>query len=67
MKLVSVNILCFLFLFYFAGCKENNQLNVVKKVTVINKIRHAKGFSIFQYKGFSIVKVSNPWPDANKE
>lgn len=31
-----------------------------------NTVKYAKGFSIQNYDGYSIVTVSNPWPKANK-
>jgi iron complex transport system substrate-binding protein len=57
----------FLFtIFSLLQCKENNA-NVNNKITIQNsKIRYAKGFSINKYNGFSILKISNPWPKANK-
>ena len=31
-----------------------------------NTVRYAKGFSIQNYKGYSVVTVKNPWPNASK-
>jgi len=31
-----------------------------------NKIKYAKGFSIINHDGFSVLTVSNPWPKADK-
>lgn len=47
------------------GCrqKEGASANVGKAE---NSIRHSTGLAIFKYDGYSIVKVSNPWPKANK-
>jgi len=30
-------------------------------------MHYAKGLSIYNYKGYSIVKVTNPWPKANQD
>lgn len=59
---------CIFFLFiFFIGCKKNdiNTINSNKKVS--NQIQYAKGLSIYKYNGFSILKVTKPWPDAKKE
>lgn len=36
-------------------------------VNVKSDIRHAKGLSIVAFDGYSIVTVSNPWPNASKQ
>ena len=51
----------------FIGCQKNNEISNVKNPIVQNQIQYAKGLSIFKYDGFSIVKVSNPWPNSTKE
>ena len=57
--------LLLLIVFSFVQCKkEDNKIEVI--IPPVNEIKYAKGFSIINYKGFSIVKVSNPWPEANK-
>jgi iron complex transport system substrate-binding protein len=35
-------------------------------ITPENTIRHAKGFSIQNYDGYTVVTVKNPWPKATK-
>lgn len=32
----------------------------------VNEVKYAKGLSIINYEGFSIVNVVNPWPNATK-
>ncbi|MBC7641826.1 MAG: ABC transporter substrate-binding protein [Flavobacterium sp.] len=59
-------ILSLIIVFSFIECKkdkfvEDTELNVGKST-----IRYAKGFSIKKYKGFSVLKITNPWPKANK-
>lgn len=57
-----------LFALSILGCKKNSEnVSSEKIATTENLIHYAKGFSIKNYKGFSIVKVTNPWPKANKE
>ena len=51
----------------FAGCKKNEVISDVSKPTPGNAIQYAKGLSIYKYEGFSVVKVTNPWPKATKD
>ena len=53
-----------LIIFSFVQCKK--EVSNTNIITPVNEVKYAKGFSIINYKGFSIVKVSNPWPEANK-
>ena len=60
-----------LFALSFMGCKQNNDSlssakNKLKDSISPNLIRYAKGFSIYKHNGYSVVKVSNPWPKANQ-
>ena len=68
MKLFFFKFSLLLFALSLLGCKKNDvSFSSEKIATTENQIYYAKGFSIYQHKGFSIVKVSNPWPKANKE
>lgn len=57
-------ILFALILFVFVQCKTDSK----KKNTIIskNEVTYAKGFSLQNYEGFSVINVSNPWPKASK-
>jgi iron complex transport system substrate-binding protein len=50
----------------FNGCKnkDTNQHKILN--SEIKLIKYATGFSISKYNGFSVLKVSNPWPKANR-
>lgn len=48
------------------SCKNSNK-NTSVKIENKSLISYANGFSIENYKGFSILKVKNPWPKATKE
>ena len=55
---------CLSVVFLFVQCKKETttpSLAISK-----NTIQYAKGFSIKNYKGYSVVTVFNPWPKANK-
>lgn len=59
-------LLFFSFLF-IVGCKKNEIEKVEKKVDAENSIKYASGLSIQKYQGYSVVTVSNPWPDADRD
>lgn len=65
MKFVQNTALYFLIFFAFIQCKQET-----KKETPIassnNSIHYAKGLEIYKHQGFSIVKTTNPWPDAKE-
>ena len=64
MKFVIKATFYFLAILLLVQCKQE-----AKKRSVIsstrNEIRYAKGLEIYKYKGFSIVKITNPWPNSN--
>lgn len=47
-----------------SGCKQNNALPEVTKSSIKNEIHYAKGLEIYYHKGYSILKITHPWPDA---
>ncbi|TDW47368.1 iron complex transport system substrate-binding protein [Flavobacterium sp. 270] len=60
--------LIFLFSFFLLiGCKKNETQDVTKSDNPKNSIEYASGLSIVKYEGYSVVKVINPWPNANKD
>lgn len=59
------NALFFVILsFSLMECKNESKPNVI--ISAKNEVRYAKGFSIQNYDGYSVVKVKNPWPKATK-
>ncbi len=57
----------FLFLtvfFFFIQCKQKE--TATSTPVNLNTVKYAKGFSIVNYEGYSVVKVRNPWPNATK-
>ena len=59
-------ITCLIFIFVIASCKNNNENSTLKTMIQSKTIRYAKGFSIDKHNGYSILKITNPWPKANK-
>ena len=50
--------------FFLVQCK--NETTSEKVISPKNEVHYAKGFSIENYKGYSVVTVKNPWPKATK-
>lgn len=46
------------------GCKKNEKKESANIASASNSIQYAKGFSIYKNNGYSVVKVTNPWPDS---
>jgi len=63
MKSVQNSAFCFLVFLLFIQCKEapkkQNEIASSK-----NEIQYAKGLEIYKHQGFSIIKITNPWPEA---
>lgn len=66
MKIYFYKILFALALLTLVGCKKNEKSETRKTATVKNEIEYASGLAIYKFKGYSVVKVSTPWPDAHK-
>ena len=52
--------------FLLISCKKNETTEVAKSPIAKNSIEYASGLSIVKQEGYSVVTVSNPWPNANK-
>lgn len=66
MKNIYIKFTIALLIIFCVSCKQNNAKTENISAISENSIRYAKGLSIQKYEGFSVVKVSNPWPKANK-
>ena len=63
----TFRLILFVFSFStFVGCKKSENLSVKQSSNTENAIEYASGLSINKYEGYSVVSVSNPWPEANK-
>ncbi|WP_073350887.1 ABC transporter substrate-binding protein [Flavobacterium xanthum] len=66
MNLKCIKFSFLVLLLLLIGCKKSEQsTNKISDVSG-NTILYAKSLAVFKYEGYSIVKVSNPWPEANK-
>ena len=52
--------------FLLLGCKETTKNTSVVSQDPKNEIQYASGLAIYKYDGYSVVKVLNPWPKAEK-
>ena len=64
MKFVKNTLFFFLIVSLFVQCKKENQHEI--KSGIKNEISYAKGLEIYKYEGFSIVKITKPWPGAKE-
>ncbi|SFA73678.1 iron complex transport system substrate-binding protein [Flavobacterium swingsii] len=67
MKLNCVKISFSILLLMLIGCKKNEENRAKTTGIVGNSITYSKSLAIFKHEGYSVVKVSNPWPNANKD
>ena len=66
MKSFLLKFSLFLLAITFGGCKQNNNKSSIAITTATNKIQYAEGLEIYNYQGYSILKVTRPWPKAKK-
>ena len=54
---------CSLFLILL-GCKQINEKNSAPFSASANSVKYAKGLEIYKYDGYSVMKITKPWPEA---
>ena len=64
MKSITSKILLLFLVMFIQSCKKEtkSETSIASETTV----SYAKGFSIKNYNGFSVITVKNPWPKATK-
>jgi len=67
MKFSFYKVILFVILFSFIGCKKNEKNDTQTDVNTPNSIQYAKSLAIHKHEGYTVVTVSNPWPDAVKD
>ncbi|KAF2518473.1 ABC transporter substrate-binding protein [Flavobacterium salilacus subsp. salilacus] len=65
MKKLTTTLLIIVLLTAF-GCKKQQNDKTDNITTATNIVTHASGLEIYRYDGYSVVKVTAPWPDAEK-
>jgi len=51
-------------LLFLLGCKQNSEINSIPFSASANSVKYAKGLEIYKYDGYSILKITKPWPEA---
>lgn len=64
MKSIITKLLSLFLITLFFGCKY--ETNSAPTIATENTVQYAKGFSLNNYEGYSVVTVQNPWPKATK-
>lgn len=67
MKLTSYKILLLLVLAAFVSCKKVEKSENKSFSNSKNEIEYASSLAIFKHEGYSIVKIINPWPNADND
>lgn len=67
MKIFFYKILLFLTIVQLVSCKNAEETTAATQELRSNQIEYATSLSIYKQDGYSIVKVNNPWPKANKK
>ena len=66
MKTIFLKFTFFLFVIFFVGCKQNKETSTATITSSKNEVHYAKGLEIYKYNGYSIVKITSPWPEAKE-
>jgi iron complex transport system substrate-binding protein len=62
-----IRIIILLFLLSLIGCKKNDSVSKNQTEHSKNSIQYAKGLEIYKHNGFSILKITNPWPNSKEK
>lgn len=65
-KFSKLLILLLCIIVFLLGCKQEKKQSLIKENALKNTIEYATGFSIEKTKEFTVIKVQEPWPGANK-
>ena len=64
MKFITSKIIVLFLVMFLQSCKKETKSETT--IASGNTVRYAKGFSIQNYNGYSVVTVKNPWPKATQ-
>jgi len=65
MKLAQKYLILLCLTLLFVQCKKASK-EVQSLSNSKNEIHYAKGLEIYKHKGFSIIKITNPWPESKE-
>jgi len=66
MKSTSLKFILLLHILFAFGCKQKKEVSNTYLASSKNEIQYAKGFEVYKYDGYSIVKITSPWPEAKE-
>jgi iron complex transport system substrate-binding protein len=66
MKSTCLKFTLLLHILFIFGCKQKKEVSDIKVASSKNEIQYAKGFEVYKYDGYSIVKINNPWPESKE-
>ncbi|MFM9826016.1 ABC transporter substrate-binding protein [Flavobacterium sp.] len=66
MKAFFFRTAIFLVLISIFGCQKSSENSKKTNSIAANSIHYAKGLELYKNKGFTILKVTNPWPNAKQ-
>jgi iron complex transport system substrate-binding protein len=61
-----ISTFIFLFAALLSSCKQNNARSSATQSPEKNEIQYAKGLELYKRKGYSILKITHPWPNATQ-
>ncbi|MFT5251458.1 MAG: iron complex transport system substrate-binding protein [Flavobacteriales bacterium] len=67
MRIFLYKIVAIIVILQLASCKNVEESSISSQKPGTNQIQYATSLSIYKQEGYSIVKVNNPWPNANKK
>jgi iron complex transport system substrate-binding protein len=66
MKSTCLKFTLLLHILFIFGCKQKKEVSDIKVASSKNEIQYAKGFEVYKYDGYSLVKINNPWPESKE-
>lgn len=67
MKFKFPPVIALLMLLLLSSCGQQKKDPSLATQRGTNRVYYAKGFAIYNYEGYSVLKVMNPWPNATKD
>lgn len=58
--------LMLLFVLAFTGCKKEADTKIITGKPAQNQVKYASGLKLYQYDNYTVVKVTQPWPEAKE-
>ena len=66
MKIILFKTILSFLLLSLIGCNQNKEKISTEIITSNNEIKYAKGFKIDSFNGYSILTITNPWPESKQ-